>query len=59
LRDAVRGGVATLPATFNHKLSRTFLTRESDIESLFFDNFAVFPLALQKQLFARDVPRTR
>jgi len=54
LRDAVRGGVATLPATFNHKLSRTFLTRESDIESLFFDNFAVFPLALQKQLFALD-----
>ena len=37
--DAVRGGVATLPAGLNRKLNRTFLSREADIESLFFDNF--------------------
>ncbi len=43
LRSAVRSGVATLPAGLNRKLNRTFLSRESDIESLFFDNFAVFP----------------
>ncbi|MBV9215232.1 MAG: asparagine synthase (glutamine-hydrolyzing), partial [Acidobacteria bacterium] len=54
LRDAVRGGVATLPGVMNRKLSRTFLTREADIENLFFDNFAVFPRAMQKNLFARD-----
>ncbi|MBP9109957.1 MAG: asparagine synthase (glutamine-hydrolyzing), partial [Pyrinomonadaceae bacterium] len=39
LRDAVRGGVATLPGVLNRKLNRTFLSRESDIENLFFDNF--------------------
>lgn len=54
LRDAVRSGVATLPATFNRRLTRTFLTREADIESLFFDNFAVFPKAMQAKLFARE-----
>ena len=55
LRDAVRGGVATLPATFNRKLSRTFLSRESDIQNLFFDNFSVFPRAMQKQLFSQGI----
>lgn len=54
VRDAVRGGVATLPASLNRKLNRTFLSRESDIESLFFDNFGVFPKAMQKSLFNRE-----
>ncbi len=54
LRDAVRGGVATLPGALNRKLNRTFLSRETDIESLFFDNFAVFPQAMQKSLFKRE-----
>lgn len=54
LRDAVRGGVATLPGVVNRKLNRTFLSREADIENLFFDNFAVFPKALQRELFARN-----
>ena len=54
LRDAVRGGVATLPGAMSRKLNRTFLTREADIESLFFDNFAVFPRAMQKKMFARE-----
>ncbi|MFN0141441.1 MAG: asparagine synthase (glutamine-hydrolyzing) [Pyrinomonadaceae bacterium] len=53
VRDAVRGGVATLPAALNHKLDRTFLTREADIENLFFDNFAVFPRSMQRKLFLR------
>jgi len=53
LRDAVRGGVATLPSVLNRKLNRTFLTRDTDIENLFFDNFAVFPRAMQRQLFQR------
>ena len=54
LRNAVRGGVATLPGAIGGKLSRTFLTRGSDIENLFFDNFGVFPRAMQKELFARE-----
>jgi asparagine synthase (glutamine-hydrolysing) len=54
LRNAVRDGVATLPAALNRTLNRTFLTRESDIQSLFFDNFAVFPRAMQDKLFSRE-----
>ncbi len=38
----------------SRKLNRTFLTRNSDIESLFFDNFAVFPKAMQAKLFSRS-----
>ena len=52
LRDAVRGGVATLPNALNRRLGRTFLSRESDIENLFFDNFGVFPKAMQTELFS-------
>ncbi|MBK7931916.1 MAG: asparagine synthase (glutamine-hydrolyzing) [Acidobacteria bacterium] len=55
LRDAVRGGVATLPGGIATKLERTFLTRDADIENLFFDNFGVFPKAMQKQLFSREI----
>jgi asparagine synthase (glutamine-hydrolysing) len=54
LRDAVRGGVGTLPGVLNRKLNRTFLTREADIESLFLDNFAVFPRAMQRKMFNRE-----
>ncbi|MBP9110374.1 MAG: asparagine synthase C-terminal domain-containing protein, partial [Pyrinomonadaceae bacterium] len=54
LRDAVRGGVATLPGVLNRKLNRTFLSRESDIENLFFDNFGVFPKRMQRELFSRE-----
>ncbi len=54
LRDAVRGGVATLPASMSRKLGRTFLSRESDIENLFFDNFSVFSKSMQSQLFTRE-----
>ena len=53
LREAVRGGVATLPGVLNRKLKRTFLSRESDIENLFFDNFGVFPKRMQQDLLSR------
>ena len=53
LRDAVRGGVATLPGAWKGKLGRTFLSRESDIENLFFDNFGVFPKSMQSGLFSK------
>ena len=54
LRDAVRGGVATLPNALNRKLNRTFLSRESDIENLFFDNFSVFSRVAQASLFSSE-----
>lgn len=54
LRDAVRGGVATLPTAFTRKLSRTFLSRESNVESLFLDNFAVFSRDMQRGLFSNE-----
>jgi asparagine synthase (glutamine-hydrolysing) len=53
VRAAVRGGVATLPDGINRKLSRTFLTRDADIENLFFDNFAIFPKSMQQEMFSR------
>ncbi len=53
LREAVRSGVATLPNAMNRKLNRTFLSRDADIENLFFDNFAIFPKAMQTQTFFR------
>ncbi len=57
VRQAVRGGVATLPASLSRKLNRTFLTRDSDIENLFLDNFAVFPRAMQAKLFSKETSR--
>ncbi|MEP7343776.1 MAG: asparagine synthase (glutamine-hydrolyzing) [Gemmatimonadaceae bacterium] len=54
LRNAVRQGVATLPARsrLRQRLSRTFLMLPSDLPSLYFDNFAVFSRARQAQLLA-------
>jgi asparagine synthase (glutamine-hydrolysing) len=54
LRDAIRGGVATLPGGLGNKLGRTFLSREADIENLFFDNFGVFPRTMQREIFSRE-----
>lgn len=54
LRDVVRGGVATLPGVLNRKLNRTFLSREADIENLFFDNFSVFSKSMQAGLFSAE-----
>ncbi len=54
IRNAVKTGVATLPNRLNKKLNRTFLTLESDIESLYFDNFAIFNKARQDQLLSDD-----
>lgn len=53
LRDVVRGGVGTLPSKFGSKLSRTFLTREADIENLFLDNFGVFARSMQSGLLSK------
>lgn len=54
VRDAIRGGVATLPGSIARKLDRTFLARNVDIESLFLDNFGVFPRSMQRGLFSSE-----
>ena len=50
VREIVKSGVSAIGG----KLNRTFLTREADIENLFFDNFAIFGKAMQKNLFSDD-----
>jgi asparagine synthase (glutamine-hydrolysing) len=56
LRRAVASRVEALPAGSNlrHKLTRTFLCLDPDVESLYFDNFAVFPSAQQRELLTAE-----
>lgn len=52
LRGFVKGRVESLPVGSKaRKLTRTFLCLPSDIEHIYFDNFAVFPQAMQQKLF--------
>ncbi len=50
LRSAIKSGADAIGG----KLTRTFLTRNSDIENLFLDNFATFGKTMQTQLFSGD-----
>lgn len=50
----VRQMVKTGATAIGGRLSRTFLTRQSDIENLFFDNFAVFPKAMQEKMLSNE-----
>ena len=50
----VRGIVKSGASLLGGKLNRTFLTRESDIENLLFDNFGVFPRKMQEKLLASE-----
>ncbi|MCU0238584.1 MAG: asparagine synthase (glutamine-hydrolyzing) [Pyrinomonadaceae bacterium] len=50
LRSAIKVGATAVGG----KLTRTFLTRESDIENLFFDNFAIFGKSMQTKLFSAE-----
>jgi asparagine synthase (glutamine-hydrolysing) len=50
----VRGIVKSGASLLGGKLNRTFLTRESDIENLFLDNFAVFSKAMQEKLLSNE-----
>jgi asparagine synthase (glutamine-hydrolysing) len=55
VRDAVTSGVKGLPASrVRQKLLRSFLSVTPDIESIYFDNFAVFPLAMQASLLSDE-----
>ena len=52
VRNVIRQQIGNLPAgsKVGQKLSRTFLSLAPDIESIYFDNFAVFPRAMQPEL---------
>jgi asparagine synthase (glutamine-hydrolysing) len=54
LRRAISRRIESLPldSKMRHKLRRTFLCLPPDIESLYFDNFAVFTRAMQGDLLA-------
>lgn len=52
VRDVVRAGVGTLPARARRVLSRTFLALPNSFESLYFENFAVFPTWQQRQILS-------
>jgi len=54
LRGLVRSAVRGLPggSRVRQKLSRTFLTRDADLDALYFDNFAVFARGDQPGLLA-------
>jgi asparagine synthase (glutamine-hydrolysing) len=55
LRGAVRSGIEGLPASrMRQKLLRSFLSVPPDIESIYFDNFAVFPLSMQADLLSSE-----
>jgi asparagine synthase (glutamine-hydrolysing) len=56
LRRMVRGRILGLPVNskIRHKLTRTFLCLEPDIETLYFDNFAVFTRAMQGELLTPE-----
>ena len=55
LRNVIRDRIERLPGgRVRQKLLRTFLTLTPDIETIYFDNFAVFPRSLQNSLLTRD-----
>jgi len=57
IRNAVLKRVTGLSSgsRLRPKLMRTFLTLSPDIESIYFDNFAVFPRAMQSDLLTPEV----
>jgi asparagine synthase (glutamine-hydrolysing) len=59
MRRAIRRRIEKLPhaSMMQRKLTRTFLCLPSDIESIYFDNFAVFPRAMQERLLTPEAKR--
>ncbi|MEP6741916.1 MAG: asparagine synthase (glutamine-hydrolyzing) [bacterium] len=54
IKSAIRSQIDGLPAgsRVRQKLVRTFLSLQPDIESIYFDNFAVFPRSMQPELLS-------
>jgi asparagine synthase (glutamine-hydrolysing) len=57
MRTAVRHGIDTLPAGggLRRRLTRTFLYLPADLDTLYFDNFAVFGRRRQQELLTPNV----
>lgn len=55
VRGLVQRQLENLPLMVKKKLTRTFLNHPSDIESLYFENFAVFPRSIQAKLFTGEM----
>ncbi len=53
-RNFVKNAVGAMPTSMKKKLSRTFLALPNDIESLYLDNFAVFPNRFQEKIFTSE-----
>ena len=55
-RDTIRKQIAgMLPGgRLRQKLMRTFLVLSPELESIYFDNFAVFPAPMQQSIFTRE-----
>jgi asparagine synthase (glutamine-hydrolysing) len=55
IRNAIRNQIEGLPASskLRQKLLRTFLTLSPDLETIYFDNFAVFPRVTQRELLTQ------
>ena len=56
IRKTIQSGIAGMPAGSKvlQKLSRTFLALPADIESIYFDNFAVFPRSMHASLLTGE-----
>lgn len=56
IKSVVRNRIDGLSAgsKVRQKLRRTFLSLQPDIESIYFDNFAVFPRSMQPELLSRQ-----
>ncbi|MFZ0063005.1 MAG: asparagine synthase (glutamine-hydrolyzing) [Pyrinomonadaceae bacterium] len=56
IRKAIQSGIEVMPSgsKLKQKLSRSFLSLQPDIESIYFDNFAVFPRSMQSRLLTEQ-----
>jgi asparagine synthase (glutamine-hydrolysing) len=52
VRAAIRGSVGSWPAPLRRRAGRTFVALEPGPRGLFYENFSVFPTALQRTLLA-------
>lgn len=54
LRNGIKNAVESLPRRLRRKLVRTFLALPSDIEHLYFDNFAIFSQRMQSRMLTAE-----
>lgn len=54
-RNTIRKQIERMPGgRMRQKLMRTFLVLSPELESIYFDNFAVFPSPMQQRMFTRE-----